>query len=52
MNKALEEFKDLRTVYSGRIDEAIKNQDDEALEVAKADYKKILEKYMNVACQV
>lgn len=52
MNKALEEFKELRTVYSGRIDEALQGNDDKALAEAKAEYKKILEKYMNVACQV
>ena len=51
MNKTLEEFKELRIVYSGRIDEAIKNKDKKALLAAKMEYKKILEKYMNFACQ-
>ena len=52
MNQSLKEFKELRLIYSGRIDAAIKINDEELLYKAKVEYSQVLEKYVNIACQI
>lgn len=52
MNQSLKEFKELRLIYSGRIDAAIKANDEDALYKAKVEYGEILGKYVSLACKI
>ncbi len=52
MNQSLKEFKELRLIYSGRIDAAIKANDDDALYRSKVEYGNILGKYVSLACKI